>query len=136
MRRAISSDRAPRPVGPYSAAVATDSLLFCAEQAGLGPETGSLVPGGTETETNRALDNLEAVLGAAGLTFADVVKTTIYLVDIGDFRIVNETYRRRLGDEPPARTTVGVAALPVGARIEIEMVAALRPRPGRPRDGT
>ncbi len=128
MREVVASDAAPAPVGPYSVAVATESLLFCAAQAGLDPLTGQLVPGGTGAETEQAMRNLSAVLEADGLSFADVVKTTIFVVDIGDFEQVNAVYGRLVGERPPARTTVGVAALPTGARIEIEMVAVRRPR--------
>jgi 2-iminobutanoate/2-iminopropanoate deaminase len=126
MRELIETVGAPAPVGPYSVGVATDSLLFCAAQAGLDPQTGGLVRGGTGPETERAMKNLAAVLDAGGLSFADVVKTTVFLVDIADFGIVNEVYGRLIGDRPPARTTVAVAALPIGARIEIEMIAARR----------
>jgi 2-iminobutanoate/2-iminopropanoate deaminase len=126
MRELIETVGAPAPVGPYSVGVATDSLLFCAAQAGLDPQTAALVPGGTGPETERAMKNLAAVLNAGGLSFADVVKTTIYLVDIADFGVVNDVYSRLIGNRPPARTTVAVAALPIGARIEIEMIAARR----------
>lgn len=128
MREIITSEAAPTPVGPYSVAVATESLLFCAAQAGLDPLTGELVKGGTGAETEQAMRNLAAVLEADGLSFADVVKTTIFVVDIGDFQEVNTIYGGLVGERPPARTTVGVAALPIGARIEIEMVAVRRPR--------
>lgn len=126
MREIVTSKNAPTPVGPYSVAVATDTLLFCAAQAGLDPLTGELVKGGTAAETEQAMRNLSAVLEADGLSFADVVKTTIFVVDIGDFQEVNTVYGRLVGERPPARTTVGVAALPIGARIEIEMVAVRR----------
>lgn len=126
MREIVTSEAAPTPVGPYSVAVATDTLLFCAAQAGLDPRTGELVKGGTAAETEQAMRNLLAVLEADGLSFADVVKTTIFVVDIGDFQEVNTVYGRLIGERPPARTTVGVAALPIGARIEIEMVAVRR----------
>lgn len=126
MRRLITTDRAPAPVGPYSVGVATDSLLFCAAQAGIDPLTGVLVGGGIGPETEQALANLGAVLEADGLTVADVVKTSIFLVDIDDFALVNEIYGRIMGERPPARTTVAVAALPIGAKIEIEFIAARR----------
>ncbi len=113
MRELIETVGAPAPIGPYSVGVATDSLVFCAAQAGIDPRTGALVPGGT-------------VLDAGGLSFADVVKTTVFLVDIADFGVANEVYGRLIGDRPPARTTVAVAALPIQARIEIEMIAARR----------
>ena len=126
MREVISARAAPAPVGPYSVAIATDALLFCAAQAGLDPATGRLAPGGTGPETAQALANLAAVLAADGLTFDDVVKSNLYLLDMGDWTTVNEIYGRAMGDAPPARTTIGVASLPIGARIEIEMVAARR----------
>jgi 2-iminobutanoate/2-iminopropanoate deaminase len=126
MREVIEAPDAPAPIGPYSVGIATESLVFCAAQAGIDPATGSLVPGGTEAEIEQAMRNLAAVLAADGLTFGDVVKTTIYIVDIGEFGVVNQVYGRLMGDRPPARTTVGVAALPIGARIEIEMIAVRR----------
>lgn len=123
MQEAISTELAPTPVGPYSVAIATQSLVFCSAQAGLDPRSGSLVAGGIGPETEQALDNLEAVLAAVGLTLRNVVRSTIYLADMDDFRVVNEIYGRRMTAPHPARTTVGVAALPLGARIEIEMTA-------------
>jgi 2-iminobutanoate/2-iminopropanoate deaminase len=126
VRTIISAAGAPAPVGPYSMAVATDDLVFCAAQAGLDPSTGRLAPGGTGPETEQALANLAAVLAADGLTFDDVVKSNLYLLDMADWATVNEIYGRAMGDAPPARTTIGVASLPIGARIEIEMVAARR----------
>jgi 2-iminobutanoate/2-iminopropanoate deaminase len=122
-RRAISTEGAPAAVGPYSQGIVVDGLLFCAGQAALDPETGNLVAGGIEPETERVLANLTAVLDAAGATWNDVVKTTIFLVDMGDFASVNGIYGRYVGDPPPARSTVGVAALPKGAHVEIEAVA-------------
>lgn len=126
MRELIATDKAPAPVGPYSVGIVTDSLLFCAAQAGIDPRTGALAPGGTGPEVEQAMRNLAAVLDADGLSYADVVKATIFLVDINDFGVVNEVYGRLVGDRPPARTTVAVAALPIGARIEIEMIAVRR----------
>lgn len=125
-RRAISTEGAPAAVGPYSQGIASDGLLFTAGQAALDPATGSLVEGGIEAETERVLANLTAVLDAAGCGWGDVLKTTIFLVDIGDFATVNAIYGRFMSDPPPARSTVGVAALPKGARVEIEVVARLR----------
>ena len=126
MRTVLSAPGAPAPVGPYSVAIATESLVFCAAQAGLDPVSGRLAEGGTGPETEQALANLAAVLAADGLTFDDVVKSNLYLVEMGDWATVNEIYGRAMGPHPPARTTVGVASLPIGARIEIEMVAARR----------
>ena len=122
-RRAVSTEGAPAAVGPYSQGIVVDGLLFCAGQAALDPATGNLVEGGIEPETERVMANLTAVLDAAGVTWNDVVKTTIFLVDMGDFATVNGIYGRFVGDPPPARSTVGVAALPKGAHVEIEAVA-------------
>ncbi len=125
-RSAISTDHAPGAIGPYSQAIASDGLVFCAGQVGFDPATGILVEGGVAAQAERALRNLVAVLAAAGLTFDDVVKTTIFLADMADFGAVNEVYGRFVGDPPPARSTVAVAALPRGALVEIEAIAAGR----------
>jgi 2-iminobutanoate/2-iminopropanoate deaminase len=125
-RRAITTTGAPAAIGPYSQAIATERLLFTAGQAALDPGTGQLVEGGIEAETERVMSNLTSVLDAAGCSWGDVVKTTIFLVDIADFATVNGIYGRFMSDPPPARSTVGVAALPKGARVEIEAIARLR----------
>ena len=125
-RRAISTAGAPGAVGPYSQGIVTESLLFTAGQAALDPSTGALVGGGVEPETERVMANLTAVLDAAGCGWDDVLKTTIFLVDIDEFAKVNAIYGRFVSDPPPARSTVGVAALPKGARVEIEVIARLR----------
>lgn len=125
-RRAISTDEAPAAIGPYSQGIATESLLFTAGQAALDPATGTLVEGGIRPETERVMANLTAVLDAAGCAWGDVLKTTIFLVDIGEFAAVNAIYGRFVSDPPPARSTVGVASLPKGARVEIEVIARLR----------
>ena len=122
-RRAISTGAAPAAVGPYSQAIATDALVFCSGQVGLDPASGVLVEGGLEAQAERALRNLAAVLDAAGCTFADVVKTTCFLVDINDFAAFNAVYGKFVTDPPPARSTFAVAALPRGARVEIEAIA-------------
>jgi 2-iminobutanoate/2-iminopropanoate deaminase len=122
-RRAVSTSAAPSAVGPYSQAIATGDLVFCSGQVGLDPASGDLVPGGIEAETERVLKNLGAVLDAAGCTFADVVKTTCFLADIADFATFNAIYARFFPDPPPARSTFQVAALPKGARVEVEAVA-------------
>ncbi|HEY7523904.1 MAG TPA: RidA family protein [Candidatus Limnocylindrales bacterium] len=122
-RQSISTTGAPQAIGPYSQGIDAGDLVFCSGQVGLDPATGELVPGGVEAEAERALRNLAAVLDAAGLGFADVVKTTIFLADIGDFAAVNAIYGRHMPDPPPARSTFAVAALPKGARIEIEATA-------------
>jgi 2-iminobutanoate/2-iminopropanoate deaminase len=130
-RRAISTGSAPAAIGPYSQAIASDSLVFCSGQVGVDLATGELVPGGIEAEAERALRNLGAVLDAAGCTFGDIVKTTVFLSDIGDFAALNAVYGRFMPDPPPARSTFGVAALPKGARVEIEAVA-VRPQQADP----
>ena len=122
-RRAVSTSGAPAAAGPYSQAIATNDLVFCAGQVGLDPATGEMVPGGVEAETERVLKNLEAVLDSAGCSFADVVKTTCFLADIADFATFNAIYARFFPDPPPARSTFQVAALPKGARVEIEAIA-------------
>jgi 2-iminobutanoate/2-iminopropanoate deaminase len=122
-RQAISTTGAPSAVGPYSQGIAVGDLVFCAGQIGLDPGTGDLVAGGVEGQTERVLKNLQAVLDAAGLGFADVVKTTIFLADIDDFATVNGIYARFMPDPPPARSTFAVAALPKGALVEIEAIA-------------
>jgi 2-iminobutanoate/2-iminopropanoate deaminase len=122
-RQAISTTGAPGAVGPYSQAIGIGDLVFCSGQIGLDPATGNLVEGGIEAQTERVLKNLSAVLDAAGLGFADVVKTTIFLADIDDFATVNGIYGTYMPDPPPARSTFAVAALPKGAIVEIEAVA-------------
>jgi 2-iminobutanoate/2-iminopropanoate deaminase len=122
-RQAIGTSGAPAAIGPYSQAISSGDLVFCSGQIGLDPATGQLVPGGVEAEAERALRNLAAVLDAAGVGFADVVKTTIFLADIGDFDAVNAVYARHMPDPPPARSTFAVGALPKAARFEIEAIA-------------
>jgi 2-iminobutanoate/2-iminopropanoate deaminase len=122
----ITAPDAPRALGPYAQAVDTGSLVFCAGQVGLDPATGKLVAGGIAEETARVVQNLQAVLRAAGLELADVVKTTVYLVDLAEFAAMNDVYARWFPAPHPARATVQVAALPAGARVEIELIAARR----------
>jgi 2-iminobutanoate/2-iminopropanoate deaminase len=122
-RRALDTKSAPRPIGPYSQAIAAGDLIFCAGQIGLDPGTGKLVTGGTTAEAERACENLRAVLAAAGLTLEAVVKTTVYLVDLADGPSVGEVYARYFTPPHPARATVQVAALPAGARVEIDAIA-------------
>jgi 2-iminobutanoate/2-iminopropanoate deaminase len=124
-RIAISTAQAPAAIGPYSQAIRADGFLFCSGQLGLDPATGDFVAGDVEAQAEQALQNLGAVLEAAGLTFGDVVKTTIFLADMGDFAAVNGVYGRFVTDPPPARSTVAVAALPKGGRVEIEATARL-----------
>jgi 2-iminobutanoate/2-iminopropanoate deaminase len=121
-RRAVTTASAPGAGGPYSQAIQTDDFVFCAGQLGVDPATGELADG-VEAQAERALRNLEAVLDAAGCTFADVVKTTCFLADINDFAAFNAVYVRFMADPPPARSTFGVAALPRGGRVEIEAIA-------------
>ena len=122
-RRAVETPDAPRALGPYSQAVAAGETVFCAGQVGLDPASGKLVPGGIAAETARVLANLAAVLAAAGLSLADVVKTTVFLVDLAEFAAMNEVYGRHFTPPYPARATVQVAGLPAGARVEIEAIA-------------
>lgn len=121
-RQPISTAGAPAAIGPYSQAIASGDLLFCSGQLGLDPATGELADG-VEAQADRAMRNLVAVLDAAGVTMADVVKTTIFLADIADFATVNAVYGRYMPDPPPARSTVQVAALPKAGRVEIEAIA-------------
>ena len=122
----VQTPGAPAAVGPYSQAIVANGFVFCSGQVGLDPANGRLVPGGIAVELSRALDNLAAVLSAAGLGLDDVVKTTVYLLDLAEFPAMNEVYARYFRAPYPARATVGVAALPAGARVEIEAVAVRR----------
>lgn len=131
-RRIVATDGAPAAIGPYSQGVIAGGFLFTAGQIPLDPRTGQLVEGGIEPQTRQALANVLAILAAAGLGARDVVKVTLYLVDLGDYAAVNEVYGRVFDTAPPARSVVQVAALPRGARIEVEAVAALRDGAGSP----
>jgi len=122
----IATETAPKAIGPYSQAVRAGGFLFCSGQIPLDPAIGEMVAGPIGVQTERVMDNIAAVLAAAGLTFGDVVKSTIYLADLADFAVVNEVYGRRFPSEPPARSTMGVKGLPKGAGVEIEVIAALR----------
>ena len=122
----IATNGAPKAIGPYSQAVTASGFLFASGQIPLDPATGELVSGGIEAAAERIFDNLEAVLRRSGLTFSDVVKTTVYLVRADDFSAMNAVYARRFGDHRPARSTVTVAALPKGAPLEIDLIARLR----------
>ncbi len=121
----VSTPGAPRAIGPYSQAVTAGGFLFTAGQVGFDPATGELVEDGIADQTRRVLENLRAILRAAGLDLARVVKTTVFLVDMNDFAAMNEVYAEAFGEHRPARSTVAVAALPRGARVEIEAVAVL-----------
>ncbi|KYF65474.1 reactive intermediate/imine deaminase [Sorangium cellulosum] len=122
---AITSDRAPRAIGPYSQAVRAGDLVFCSGQIPIDPATGELVAGGIEAQTAQVIKNLTEVLSAAGASWNDVVKTTIFLTDLADFAAVNQVYGAAVGGVLPARATVQVAALPKGSAVEIEAVAHL-----------
>jgi len=124
-RTAIVTPEAPAAIGPYSQAVTAGGFLFCSGQLGLDPATGDFAGGDVEAQAARALINLGNVLEAAGCTFGDVVKTTIFLADMADFAVVNAVYGRFVTEPPPARSTVQVAALPKGGRVEIEAIARL-----------
>jgi 2-iminobutanoate/2-iminopropanoate deaminase len=124
-RRVIKSANAPAPVAAYSQAIASGDLLFCSGQIALDPSTGQMVGGGIEAETRQVLKNLAAVLAAAGASLADVVKTTVYLADYADFQAMNAVYVEAFPQDPPARATLGVAALPRGAKVELEAIARL-----------
>jgi 2-iminobutanoate/2-iminopropanoate deaminase len=125
-RKVLATSQAPAAVGPYSQGVAAAGLVFTAGQIGLDPATGKFVPGGVVEQARRALDNARAVVEAGGATLADVVKVTVFLTDMGDFAVFNEVYREFFTADFPARSAVGVAALPVGALVEVEMIAATR----------
>ena len=122
----VATARAPKAIGPYSQAVVANGFLFTAGQVALDPDKGELVAGGIAEQTERALENLRAILTAAHSDFSQVVKTTVFLVDMADFTAMNEVYARAFGAHRPARSTVAVAALPRGARVEIEVIAAVR----------
>ena len=122
-RQAISTSNAPAAVGPYSQAIVAGDLVFCAGQGALDAATGDVLAGTVEEETERTLRNLGAVLDAAGVGFADVVKTTVFLTDMDDFAAMNGVYAKFFPDPPPARSTVAVKALPKGFKVEIEAIA-------------
>lgn len=126
--RAIATNDAPAAIGPYSQAIVANGLAFLSGQVGIDPATGNVVEGGTEPEARRVLENLRAVLAAAGTGFEHVVRTTIYLVDLGDFALVNGIYGEYVKAPLPARATVQVSALPKGARVEIDAVAVVPAR--------
>ena len=121
----VSTEGAPRAIGPYSQGIKANGFLFTAGQVGFDPATGELVDEGIAEQTARVLENLRAILRAAGLDLSSVVKTTVFLVDMADFAKMNEVYAGAFGEQRPARSTVAVAALPRGARVEIEAVAVL-----------
>jgi 2-iminobutanoate/2-iminopropanoate deaminase len=123
MKKIVSTRDAPAAVGPYSQAVRSGAILFCAGQIPLDPQSGQIVSDEISAQTKRVLENISAVLRAENLNFGHVVKTTIFLTDLGDFQTVNEIYASYFRENPPARSTVQVSALPKGARVEIEVIA-------------
>jgi 2-iminobutanoate/2-iminopropanoate deaminase len=124
--RTIAVANAPKAIGPYAQGIVANGLLFTAGQIALDPATMTLVAGDIAAQTQRIFDNLEAILAGAGVTLADVVKTTVFLTHMGDFARMNEVYAARFGSHRPARSTVQVSALPAGAAVEIDLVAAVK----------
>ena len=124
MKQAVSSTDAPKAIGPYSQAVRAGQLLFVSGQVPLDPATGQIVAGDIAAQTRRVFDNLGAVLKAGGRSFADVVRTTVFLADMNDFAAVNEVYGQYFSEPYPARATVQVARLPKDARVEIDVIAS------------
>jgi 2-iminobutanoate/2-iminopropanoate deaminase len=124
-KEVVATDAAPAAVGPYSQAIVANGFVFCSGQIPLDPDTNELVEGSIEDQTRRCLENLQAVLAEAGVGFDDVVKVTAYLADIGDYAEFNDAYAGFAGAVPPARAAFAVKALPKGARVEIECIAAI-----------
>ena len=124
-RETVKAAGAPAAIGPYSQAVRAGGFLFCSGQLPLDPSTGMLVNGGIEAQTERVLSNLQAVLTAGGANLRSVVKTTVYLVDLGEFQAMNAVYGKFFPEDPPARATVQIVKLAAGARVEIDAVAAI-----------
>lgn len=125
VRDAVASAHAPKAIGPYSQAVRAGGMLYCSGQIALDPETGEMVSGGVGPQTDRVLDNLEAVLAEAGVNWSHVVRCTIYLKSLGDFTEVNERYGKRFQAPYPARVTIEAPALPKGSLVEIDAIAVL-----------
>ena len=121
----INSDQAPKAIGPYSQAILAGNVMYTSGQIALDPATGALVDGDFSAQVHRVFNNLKAVLAAGGATFANVVKATVYLTDLANFTTLNEIYASYFGDTKPARTTVGVAQLPKGGLVEIDLIAIL-----------
>ena len=125
MRQAVSAPNAAKPIGPYSPAIRAGNLLFISGQVGFDPTTGALIDGGISAQTDQVMRNIGALLEAAGTDFAHVVRTTVFLADMGEFAAMNVVYARYVVDPPPARSTVQVAALPRNARVEIDVIAVI-----------
>ena len=121
----INSDQAPKAIGPYSQAILAGNVMYTSGQIALDPATGALVDGDFSAQVHRVFNNLKAVLAAGGATFANVAKATVYLTDLANFATLNEIYASYFGDTKPARTTVGVAQLPKGGLVEIDLIAIL-----------
>lgn len=119
----VSTDRAPKAIGPYSQATIADNFVYTAGQIALDPASGEIVPGGITEQTQRVFANLDAILEAAGTDFAHVVKTTVFLTDMADFQAMNAVYAQAFGEHRPARSTVAVSGLPRGVNVEIEVIA-------------
>ncbi len=122
-RTVVSTELAPKAIGPYSQAIRVNGLVFCAGQTPLDPAVGQLVEGDVQAQTRRVLQNLNAILEAAGTSLAKVVKTTVFLTDMANFKAMNEVYAEFFPEHPPARSTIAVAGLPLGASVEIECIA-------------
>ena len=125
MRQAVSAPNAAKPIGPYSPAIRAGNLLFISGQVGFDPATGALIDGDISAQTDQVMRNIGVLLEAAGTDFAHVVRTTVYLADMGEFAAMNAVYARYVVDPPPARSTVQVAALPRNARVEIDVIAVV-----------
>jgi 2-iminobutanoate/2-iminopropanoate deaminase len=123
MKKEVKTDNAPKAIGPYSVAIETDEFLYTSGQIPIDPAIGKLITGDIEAQTKQVMHNLQAILKAANLTFSNVIKTTIFCVDLADFSSINKIYGEFLNEPFPARSTVQVAALPLSALIEIEMIA-------------
>ncbi len=123
-KKIIRTDNAPAPIGPYNQAVQFGNMLFVSGQIALDAASGELVQGDIQTETNKVMENLQAILTEAGMDFSNVLKSTIFLMDMGQFAQVNEVYGSYFGEDAPARETVQVAGLPKGVKVEISVVAA------------
>jgi 2-iminobutanoate/2-iminopropanoate deaminase len=125
MKKNVFTSDAPAAIGPYSQGVRVGRFLFCSGQIPLDPKSGQIVSGDIASQTRRVMDNIGAILKAEGVTFDNIVKTTIFLTNLGDFQTVNEAYGSYFKEDPPARSTVQVSALPRGANVEIEVIAAV-----------
>lgn len=123
MKKVIRTENAPAPIGPYSQAIDCGGFVFCSGQIALNSKSGEVLKGSVAQQTELVMKNIEAVLGSAGLSFNHIVKTTIFLTDMNDFPVVNEVYGRYIKNDPPARSTIAVSALPKGVNVEIEILA-------------